>query len=52
MHFVTTRYTVKHHKVGEPLTAVLVTDLHSADTGNDNRDLLAAISREVPDLII
>ncbi len=52
MHFVTTRYTVKHHKVREPLTAVLVTDLHSADTGNDNRDLLAAISREVPDLII
>ncbi|MEE3457083.1 MAG: metallophosphoesterase, partial [Lachnospiraceae bacterium] len=52
MHFVTTRYTVKHHKVREPLTAVLVTDLHSADTGNDNRDLLDAISREVPDLII
>lgn len=52
MSYVITRYTVKNHKVREPMTAVLVTDLHNADTGNENRDLLAAIEAEAPDLII
>jgi len=52
MSFVITRYTVKNSKIKEPLTAVLLTDLHNADTGNGNRELIGAIRREAPDIIV
>ncbi len=52
MSYVITRYTIKSTKVKEPLTVVLAADLHNADTGNDNTDLLADIRNEKPDMII
>ncbi|MCR5293876.1 MAG: metallophosphoesterase [Lachnospiraceae bacterium] len=52
MKYVITRYVIKSPKVKEKLTAVLVTDLHNADYGRNNKGLLAACKEEKPDLIL
>lgn len=51
-HFETTRYTLRSEKVTDPFRLAVLSDLHSAKYGDDNRDLVEAIRTEQPDLIL
>ena len=45
-------YTVKADAVAQPIRVALVTDLHSCAYGEDQRELLEAIEKEAPDLVL
>lgn len=45
-------YTVAHPKVEEPVRLVLLTDLHSCDYGDGQRELLDAVEEQDPDLVL
>ena len=46
------RYEIKAKGLTHPIRIALVTDLHSCAYGPDQRELLDAIDREKPDLIL
>ncbi len=52
MDFTTTRYTIASEKISRPMTILMLGDLHNAEHGKDNCDLLAACRRERPDLVL
>lgn len=45
-------YTVNADNVAQPIRVALVTDLHSCAYGEDQRELLEAIEKEAPDLVL
>lgn len=45
-------YAVESAKVKEPVRLVLVTDLHSCDYGDGQRELLDAVEAQDPDLVL
>ena len=45
-------YTVKADAAAQPIRVALVTDLHSCAYGEDQRELLEAIEKEAPDLVL
>lgn len=45
-------YTVKADAAAQPIRVALVTDLHSCAYGEDQRELLEAIEKEAPDLLL
>ena len=47
-----TEYTVKTDKLAEPVKIVFLTDLHSCFYGKDQKNLLAKINAQNPDLIL
>ena len=48
----TVHYTVKSDKITAPLCIALVTDLHSCRYGNDQKQLIDAVTARSPDLIL
>ncbi len=50
-HFEVTRYCLESGKVKTPIKLVVLSDLHSMEYGEENRELIEAIQREQPDLI-
>ncbi|MBQ7174941.1 MAG: metallophosphoesterase, partial [Lachnospiraceae bacterium] len=46
------RYTVEAPGIARPVRIALVTDLHSCAYGDGQRELLDAIDKEAPDLIL
>ena len=52
MDFTTTRYTLTSAKISKAMTILVLGDLHNAQHGRDNCDLLAACRREKPDLVL
>ncbi len=46
------RYAVDVPGLPRPVRAVLVTDLHSCAYGKDQRDLVGAVEREAPDIVL
>jgi predicted MPP superfamily phosphohydrolase len=50
--FRTTRYTLTSPKISKAMTILMLGDLHNAQHGPDNCDLLAACRRERPDLVL
>lgn len=51
-HFEITHYTLRSEKVADPFRLAVLSDLHSAEYGEDNSELVAAIREEQPDLIV
>lgn len=52
MEFQQTTYEIRSYKVTVPLTLVFLSDLHAKEYGPDNADLIGAIRRVSPDLIL
>lgn len=52
MEFCKTTYEIRSAKVAEPLTLVFLSDLHAKEYGPDNADLIEAIRKVSPDLIL
>lgn len=51
-HFTETFYTLYSAKIDTPVRAVLLSDLHQAEFGAGNQELIARISQLSPDLIL
>lgn len=50
--FETTFYRVTSQKIGEPVRAILMTDLHNSEFGKKNENLIERIKNLEPDLIL
>ena len=46
------RYRIETEKVTEPIRILVVSDLHSCAYGENQRELLAAVAAEEPDLVL
>lgn len=46
------KYTVKSDKISEPVSFVLVTDLHSCKYGDNQSELIDAIDKVSPDMVL
>lgn len=51
-NFETTYYNLSSPKVSEPVRLAVLSDLHSVEYGENNSELIDAISNEQPDLIL
>ena len=50
--FVTVHYRIKMANIKAPVRICLISDLHGCVHGEANRDLIEAIDREKPDLLV
>lgn len=46
------QYSLASSKIGEPVTLVLISDLHNSLFGKNQRDLIETIKKQSPDLIL
>lgn len=51
-HFVVRRYTFSSEKIKKPVKLVMLSDLHNYQYGKDNVQLLDAIEKEAPDMVV
>lgn len=51
-HFVVVRHTFSSHKIKKSVRMVMLSDLHNYKYGKDNAQLLTAIEKEKPDMIV
>lgn len=51
-HFVVRRYRFSSEKIKKPTRMVMLSDLHNYQYGRDNSELLSAIDRAAPDMVV
>ena len=51
-HFVVRRYRFSSEKIKKPIRMVMLSDLHNYQYGRENSELLAAIDKAAPDMIV